>query len=91
MSESYYLINIDCKHLKLKRKALRLLHWEVCFIIPQRVHVGVHILVLGDKNGKFCQTSSKLHLEADLALANLENDVGVALAADQVLVLLHLS
>ena len=85
------MIDNDCKNLKLKRKALRLLHWEVCFIIPQRVHVGVHILVLGDKNGKFCQTSSKLNLEADLALANLENDVGVALAADQVLVLLHLS
>ena len=78
-------------HLKLKRKALRLLHWEVCFIIPQRVHVGVHILVLGDKNGKLCQTSSKLNLEADLALANLEDDVGVALPTDQVLVLLHLS
>ena len=76
----------------MKRKALRLLQGEVCFIIPQRVHVGVHILVLvGEKNGKFCQTSSKLHLEADLALANLEDDVGVALAADQVLVLLHLS
>ena len=39
----------------------------------------------------FYQTSSKLHLEADLALANLEDDVGVALAADQVLVLLHLA
>ena len=68
----------------------------MCLVVPNWVHIGVHILVLNQKNwhlSHLTEVSSTMfpgfHLKADFALPNFENNIRIAFSTDQVLVLLH--